>query len=335
MGFIEEAIISGVISKIVNDGADITKKKIKEAVQNRDTKHQTFESQIYVVTIDALNEFTRGEYKREQDQIVDAAEKILIGFRESGCGDIEIIRSSLRSICSYIDSDRCKEFLGVLCHEISRENNNQLYREIRLVQEKEESRKTTRIEQKIDSIDYKIERGFNEVIAGMTDNNRENECFKTESSNKFGNDKKEDYIDIWNDRLFLHRGGKSKPLTLADAFIMPDYVIRKSIKRIGFTSEDTLGRIIEKFNEYDMTSIILITGVPGMGKSSITSWIANKYKNDDRIIILRFRDFIRKELEEGLLDTICKKLRCENEDLEDKILVLDGFDEMKALDNKG
>lgn len=148
----------------------------------------------------------------------------------------------------------------------------------------------------------------------------------------FINNKKEDYIKNWNNRLFLHIDNDENPITLADAFIMPDYVMNKSMKRIGFSKNDTLNKIIEKFIEYDKTSTMLISGEPGMGKSSIISWIANEYRNDDRIIILRFRDWKRSILKKTLLSAIRNKLDCENADLEDKVLILDGFDEMKALD---
>ena len=121
---------------------------------------------------------------------------------------------------------------------------------------------------------------------------------------KFQNNKKEVYIKNWNSRLFLHQNNDENPITLADAFIMPDFETYKSIKRIGFSSDDTLDKIIEKFIKYDKTSIMLITGVPGIGKSSITSWIANEYKDNDGVIILRFRDWESEELENGLLKAI-------------------------------
>lgn len=148
---------------------------------------------------------------------------------------------------------------------------------------------------------------------------------------KFKNNKKEDYIKTWNSRLFLHIDNDENPITLEDAFIVPDYEMYKSIKRIGFSDNDTLDQIIEKFVNYGKTSTMLITGVPGIGKSTITSWIANKYKDNERIIILRFRDWKKVILEKKLLEAICKELDCEEEDLESKVLVLDGFDEMKAL----
>lgn len=154
----------------------------------------------------------------------------------------------------------------------------------------------------------------------------------TDEGKKFQNNKKQTYIENWNSRLFLHIDNDENPLTLKDAFIMPDYVVYQSINRIGFSKEDTLDKIIEKFVNYGKTSTMLITGVPGIGKSTIISWIANQYRDDDKVIIVRFRDWIREELEKGLLNAIYKTLECKKKDLEEKILVLDGFDEMKALD---
>jgi len=154
----------------------------------------------------------------------------------------------------------------------------------------------------------------------------------TDEQKKFQNSKKQKYIENWNSRLFLHVDNDENPITLADAFIMPDYIMHKNIKRIGFSDNDTLDQIIEKFVEYNKTSTMLITGVPGMGKSSITSWIANKYKDDDRFIVLRFRDWDSEELENGIVNAICNTLKCCCADLNSKILIIDGFDELKLLD---
>lgn len=148
---------------------------------------------------------------------------------------------------------------------------------------------------------------------------------------KFQNNKKQKYIENWNSRLFLHVNNDENPITLADAFIMPDHEVYNCIKRIGFSRDDTLDNVIEKFVKYDRTSTMLIVGVPGMGKSSIISWIANKYSDNDDVIILRFRDWNKKDLSEGLLNAIYNALNCESRDLENKILVIDGFDEIKSL----
>lgn len=154
----------------------------------------------------------------------------------------------------------------------------------------------------------------------------------TGEEKEFKNNKKQDYIKIWNSKMFLHTGNNKKPMTLANAFIMPDYEMHKTIPRMDYFYFDTLDTIIKEFAEHEKTSTMLITGVPGIGKSSIISWIANEYKDDDRFIILRFRDWDGDELENGLLKAICNTLGCKNRDLKYKILILDGFDEMKSLD---
>lgn len=154
----------------------------------------------------------------------------------------------------------------------------------------------------------------------------------TNEGKKFKNNRKQDYIKNWNSKLFLHADDDEKPITLADAFIMPDYKIHKNIQRMDYFYFDTLDKVIKEFVEYEKTSTMLIMGVPGIGKSSIASWMANEYKDDDRFLILRFRDWDNEELENGLLRAICNKLECKNTDLKYKILILDGFDEMKSLD---
>lgn len=152
-----------------------------------------------------------------------------------------------------------------------------------------------------------------------------------EQEKLFQNDKKIDYIKNWNSRLFLHMYNEKRPITLADAFIMPAYEILRSIQRLNFSDTVTFDKIVETFIEYNTNSTMLITGVPGIGKTSITSWIANKYKNDPRLIILRFRDWDPKEIKKGFFNAICTTLKCRKMDLDNLIIVLDGYDEMKTL----
>ncbi len=149
---------------------------------------------------------------------------------------------------------------------------------------------------------------------------------------KFQNNKKQKYIENWNSRLFLHFNNEDNFISLADAFIMSNYKMKKTTKGIGFSENDSLDKIIEKFVNYGKTSTLLIVGIPGIGKSSIVSWMANEYCNDDRIIVLRFRDWEYEELENGILKAVYCMLECKKIDLYNKILVLDGFDEMKTLD---
>lgn len=166
-------------------------------------------------------------------------------------------------------------------------------------------------------------------------NRQHNETRNTaDEEKKFQNNKKQKYIENWNSRLFLHLDDDKNPITLASAFIIPrfDYYIK--VGSIKFSDYDSLTEAIEKFIQYDKTSNLLITGSPGIGKTSIISWIANKYQDDEDIIILRFRDWSNKDLEKGLFNAICNSLGCESVNLENKILIIDGFDEIKSVNER-
>ncbi len=193
------------------------------------------------------------------------------------------------------------------------------------------------IKESIQQTIYNVSSGGQVYVAN--DNGHINVGVNQSSSNrnniiqaeKFKNNKKQDYIDNWNSRLFLHVDNDERLLTLADAFIMPDFDYHIKVGRYKFWDGDSLDNVIQKFMEYAASLNMLIIGTPGMGKSSIVSWIANQYKDSDNIIILRFRDWKIEKLSNGLLNAICTSLSCESEDLENKILILDGFDEIKAV----
>ncbi len=161
-----------------------------------------------------------------------------------------------------------------------------------------------------------------------------NEIEPVTKDKKFQKDKKQKYIENWNSRMFLHVDNDENPITLKDAFIVPrfDYYIGE--RKNKFSDKYSLTEAIGKFIQYNKTSNLLITGSPGIGKTSIVSWIADKYKDDEDIIILRFRDWSNNDLAEGLFDAICNSLNCKKEDLENKVLIKDGFDEIKSVNNR-
>lgn len=327
MTFIEEAVISGFISKAINNCIDVSWVKIKKIVKNN--KYQNMESQIYSIIISVLNQITYNKYKNDQDKIYQSAEKLLVGCKNANCVNIEVIRSGLQVLEECVNDDKYVQFKILLYQELSKDNYVELYRAVELWQRDEENSNIVRIEHNIDE----VRQGVREIKQAVLNEKMENEENSLTIHNvKFQYDKKRDYIKNWNSRMFLNQDNDENPITLADAFIMPDYKLDTSIQKIGFSDNDALDKIIEKFIEYDKTSTMLITGVPGIGKSTIISWIANKYKDFDNIIVLRFRDWEREELEKGLLKSICISLECKKRDLERKILVLDGFDEAKSLD---
>lgn len=151
---------------------------------------------------------------------------------------------------------------------------------------------------------------------------------------KFQNNKKQKYIKSWNSRLFLHIDNDENPITLEKAFIAPDFKYHIKKKRMKFLDNYSLTHTIKMFIEYHKSSNLLITGVPGIGKTSIISWIANKYKDNDDVIVLRFRDWSNKDLLHGLVHAISDTLGCEIKDLDHKVIVLDGFDEIKLVNKR-
>ncbi len=331
MAFIEETIISGFIGEAISRCTDFSWIKIKEAVKDRKNKHQNIESQIYNVVVNVLNQVTYNKFENDQDKIYQAAEKLLMGYKNTRGDSIEAVRSGLQILGESISNDGYMDFKTLLYQELCKSDYEELYREIRLLQQDEESDKTSRIEHSVNEVKQEV-REIKKIVLYEKNANKENSS--TIQNYKFHNNKKQDYVKTWNSRLFLHVDNDEDPITLADAFIMPDYEMYKSIKRIGFSDDDTFDQIIDKFMRYDRTSTMLITGVPGIGKSSVTSWIANEYRDNENVVILRFRDWKRQELENGLLYAIFDRLNGEYEELEEKILILDGFDELKILDTR-
>ena len=173
-------------------------------------------------------------------------------------------------------------------------------------------------------------------------------------------DAKKEYTDKWNERLFLHRRPEDKYLTLKNTFIMPAYSSNVSSERPKYTAY--LGGLFNLLNLYDNLELIeqnlfqayddleeslnqfitsgrrmLILGKPGMGKSTITCYLANKYKENSQVLILKFKNLNLKETIEQqsnsrsiLLDSIINYLHCTKENLKNKILILDGYDEIDS-----
>lgn len=333
MTTISEIIFSGFVSKVVNDIVDVSKDKIRKAVRNKNTKHQSIESQIYNVIVDVLNIKTNNRYKNNQDSIYDVAAVLLKLFKENDEDKLESIKSCLRVLDSPADENDCLKFKVSLYEELSKEGYSELFRAILLLLLDQKNQYDyvvyEQLNRKLDEVNLKIDK-VNQKLGDLSRDN--NGTIILDKDVRFQNNKKQKYIENWNSRLFLHVDNKENPLTLADAFIMPDCSYRITLGKIKFSNKDTLGDFVYKFVKYERSSNMLITGVPGIGKSTITSWIANQYKDDEKCIILRFRDWESKELKRGLLKSICNTLKCKKQDLENKVLVIDGFDEMKALD---
>lgn len=86
-----------------------------------------------------------------------------------------------------------------------------------------------------------------------------------------------------------------------------------------------------------MKKMLLIFGQPGIGKSTLITWImANLIEKEDDIFVYQFASDLRNVNWQGndILNDILKKLKLRHGELENKILVLDGFDEVRAGDDR-
>lgn len=331
MMFIAESFFGGCISKVINDGKDYSWTKIKSVIN--DKNNCNLSAKIYRVIENALNIVTDKKFKGT-DILYEAIEKIYIEFREYG-STIESVKCGLGMLNSDVTVEKCENFLEKFYEGICQDGD--LHNIISLIlQEKGIDINQKEFQQLNKTVEYgfdQLNRKIDNLADSTVGNSSINDENKTENKTKFQNNKKQDYIKNWNSRLFLHLDNKENPLTLADTFIMPDYIYKR-VDDLEYDKDDTLDKVIDNYVLYDKTSTMFIIGAPGMGKSSITSWIANRYKENDQVIILRFRDWKRDELENGLLLAICNTLNCKQNDLEAKLLIIDGFDEIKLLDKR-
>lgn len=168
-----------------------------------------------------------------------------------------------------------------------------------------------------------VDRKIDALLSSDADKKADNVKGRSENSVKF-NDSKQEYSDKWHSRMFLSTD--ENPITLADAFVWPDY---KYKDKIYSNLEEELNAFIEQ----DGSDVIFLLGVPGMGKSSIVSCLSNKYANDNNVIVLKFKDLLSDSITRSpsLLSSICEVLNCKKRDLSYKTLIIDGFDEIRIM----
>lgn len=282
------------------------------------------------------------KYKNALDRLYEAAEVFMKGWSSAGVLNSDVIRNSLRIILDQVDNDKIVGFADLLYEGIC--SDEVLYKRYIISN-------TTMIAEDVQGIKSDTKATHNKLdklqedIKGITDKiekDKENQAQTVSSTEKFSNNKKQEYIDKWNGRLFLHQGIDDRPLTLANTFIAPQFSFQ-SYKNDIYVKKEILGEIDVENNldnlllnsiNYKSRLVILLAGDPGIGKTSIVSWIADKYLKNKNLIILKFRDWDIEDLNNGILTAIKELLFCKKKELENKILILDGFDELKNINDR-
>ena len=171
-----------------------------------------------------------------------------------------------------------------------------------------------------------------------------------QEQNKRLPDRTEEYYRKWNENMFLNdfdeddeNAGVNIPLY--KMYQMPFYRLKDQEKDLS-----NLGERLDRCTQGQdpKNRMLLILGQPGMGKSTMITWFLQRYqKKQDadkkEILVYRFTDLnvegsfnsigVGKK-EKRIGDAILKCLNMEKQDLNGKILVLDGFDEVAFSNNR-
>lgn len=335
MVFLLESFFSGCISKVVNDGVDFSKPKIKSVIN--DKRNQNFSTKIYRVIEKALNIVTDKKFK-DTDELYDAMERIFNEFRDNG-DTLESVRCGLRMLGSDVSDQRCENFLEKFYNELCQDND--LYKRNSLILQQ----KGIKInQQEFYQLNETVESGFAELNRKV---NKIDEkiriSYKNEDEYNLQNresvkSRTQEYADIWNKNMFLNNFDKRDEnagvnIKLSDVFLdehLPHY--------IWCDNKNERSDLKDLFSEYIGENrdnrMLLVLGQPGIGKSTLITWLAaNFYNYSDKILVYKFAyDLKNIDWHSGdfLVAEIIKTLDISYDSLDGKLLILDGFDEIST-----
>ena len=326
---ISEIIFSGFVSKIVNNSVDTSWKKIKKVIKNKKTEHQNMESQIYNVIVNALNQVTYNEYEKNQDKIYQAAENLLLGYEKVKSDDIEIVRLGLNILGKKVDNEVYLEFKGMIYNEISKKENVELYHAI-LLWLLDQKNKYDEIE--IEQLNQKLDAVLRILRTKKTEPNLHNSNTYREIKSRT-----QEYADKWNQNMFLNDFDKRDEnagvnVKLSEVYLekhLPHYIWGSNRN----VSEDLMKLLKEYIYGNNENRMLLILGQPGIGKSTLITWIvANFTDKVDDILVYKFAPDLKNIgwKSNNIFDKILETLKLTYNDLNGKILILDGFDEVNV-----
>lgn len=330
---VELDILNGFTGKVVSDCIDIAIDKIKKADENRKAKNQTIETRIYQVIVDSLNYFTYNKFKGK-DKLYYASESILKGLK-CGKGNAEAVKSGLKMLVSDVNNDICKDFLETACREICRDENNDLYKEIVMVRQTQGLEELKIITQNQND-SFRMLGDIKEDTRYIRESLSKKEIHELEYCDEIPTENRaKEYAKKWNKNVFLNDFNKRDKdagvnIKLKDIYLeehLPHYKWRADDEPL--TDLKTL--LKEYIIDNEEKKMLLILGQPGIGKSTLITWIlANLVERKDDIYVYQFASDLKNInwLGNDILKQILKTLGLKYDDIEGKTLILDGFDEM-------
>lgn len=151
----------------------------------------------------------------------------------------------------------------------------------------------------------------------------------------------QEYADKWNANMFLNNFDEwdenaGENVKLQDVYIddhLPHFIWGDN-KNESTNLNDLLSQYIENMGKNKM---LLILGQPGIGKSTLVTWITARFADKiDNILVYQFANDLnninwsKSKVFDEILDTLVLSFS----DLEDKTLIFDGFDEINVGENR-
>ena len=321
MVLMAEMFLSGCISKVINDGKDYSWIKIKNVINDR--HDQNIHTKIYRVIEKTFNIVTGKKYK-DSDVLYDAIEKMFNGFKNHD-NTLEAIRCSLVLLCSDVNDQSCEIFLEKFYEEICQDTG--LYGIVNLL-----------LQQKEININQEGFQQLNKKVDNLTEivgERRNNETENNLHSKKIVKNRSQEYGDKWDQNMFLNDFDERDEnagvnIKLSEVYLnehLPHYVWKNNRKE----RDDLKSLLNEYVNKNDDSKMLLILGQPGIGKSTLITWImANFPYRVKNILVYKFAselgniDWRYDRISNRILDEL--GLKCN--DLNGKTLILDGFDEV-------
>lgn len=154
-----------------------------------------------------------------------------------------------------------------------------------------------------------------------------------------------EYAKKWNENMFLNNfnerdGYSGKNVKLKHVYPetqLPQYTWKKNTKLLG----DLKALLSEYIYVKGRNKMLLILGQPGIGKSTLITWItANYISAIDDILVYRFAsdlndiEWENNSIDYDIFNEILKSLGLSYDFLKGKTLILDGFDEINILGDR-
>lgn len=134
----------------------------------------------------------------------------------------------------------------------------------------------------------------------------------------FKYNQKNQFIEKWKSSLFLH-----DHIKLCDIYIQPSFNCKQY-------KTNEIEKLILNYLADANRHVLFLFRNPGLGKSSLMSYFANMFKSIENYIFIKMHDLEPRTANNSLIDAVLDFLECRKRDLENAVIFLDGYDELRV-----